>query len=167
MVLKEPKISLSSGKQYLPPSLYGFALYSFTQPGWEEQPLYVFDEWISYTNGCAVRVELYANPNLHRDRAIGGTIDGMMSTTMYALVQTMAIKANDRNYDDTQLKAFVMWNTERAMKILPQVYQQSPSEGQKGYARVYALRNSADCSQLRQFCKSYFGNDWCKRVLNI
>ena len=166
-VIKEPPMRLSTGKRYLPRSLYGFAMYSFTQQGWSGQPLYVFDEWISYTNGCAVRVELDGDPKLHRDRSIGGAIDGMASTTMYALAQTMAVKANCKNYDDKQLKAFVMWNTERAMKILAQAYKQSPGEGRTGYARVFALRKNSDCAQMRLFCKAYFGESWCKRVLGI
>ena len=166
-IIREPRhITIATARRYVPSSLHRFAFDTMTSTIWPENPLYVFDEWVAYTNGTFVRVELDSNPRLSRDRSIGGSVEGMISHTFYALSLTMAVKANDREnrYDDKQLKAFTMWNTERTIKLLRCCRD---GEGQKAAGILRAFQVNADCRDLRTFCKAYYGNAWCKKVLGI
>lgn len=167
-IIREPRhITIDTARRYVPSSLHKFAFDTMSRSStWPDNPLYVFDEWVSYTNGTFVRVELDCNPKLSRDRSIGGSVEGMISHTFYALATTMAVKAHDEgnSYNDKQLKAFVMWNTERTIKLLRVCRD---AEGQRAAGILRIFQTSSDCRALRSFCKSYFGNPWCKKVLGI
>src|SRR5262249_31595494 len=140
------------------------------QPGWENVGLHLWDEWDAYTNGAAVAVDRYTRG---LDRFPPGTVDdnvfAVLEFTVYALTTGMAVGLYHpvRFAADSQLRAFLAWQTERAMAVfragivLP-AYQWTETD-----AFYAALRASPDAEPLRQFVQATFGGTWAYAVLGI
>jgi hypothetical protein len=155
IVLKEPKITITAVAKIVPKSLRGdvYNLYLVKQAAsWGNQPLYIFDEWIAYTSGSACRLDLGI-----KERA--ETVQYMMEFDAYAVCLAMAIKQNSVVYEDAQFKSFLKWNIERSMSIY------KDETGATGF--LEKLRKNSDAEELRTFSRSYFGNEWCKKVLSF
>lgn len=154
VIIQEPKTTISEAARLVPRSLRGgvFDLYMVRQRrDWNDTPLYVFDEWVAYGNGAAVRADLNIQS---RDE----TVLYMLEFNNYAIAVAMAARTNDQ-----QFKRFLMWNLERSMHI----YQTNRNIGDNSRSSSYLekTRTAQDAEELRQFARSYFGEKWTKRVL--
>lgn len=152
VIVEEPNVTISAVADVIPQSLRGdvYNLYFVKQvAGWNNIPLYILDEKVAYTNGSACRKDLKIEKRAE-------TVQYMMEFCVYSIALAMTVKQNDPNYDDKQLRAFIMWNTERAFGY----YQEE--RGAKDY--LDKLKTSRDAEIIRDFAKNYFGVDWCKRV---
>jgi len=155
VVIQEPSTTISAAARLVPSSLRGdvFNLYMIQQArSWGDTPLYICDEWNAYVGGSAVRADLQIQERSE-------TVQYSMEFTVYTIALAKAIKENDSSYDDTQFKNFVMWNTDRLMKIY------NNESGATNYLKKF--RTSSDAESLRQFAKEYFGAEWCKEILGI
>ena len=153
VVIQEPNTRIRSVAAKIPSSLRGdvYSLYLVQQAGaWDDTPLYIFDEWSAYTNGSACRIDLGIQSRSE-------TVQYMLEFNVYS-----SCVAWDSNSADPQLKAFLMWQIERAMNI----YKESTNaDGAAIY--LEKMRTSSDATQWRGFCKQYFGSDWCKEVFGF
>lgn len=154
-IIDEPPTTMQAAAALVPRSLRGpvYNLYMVQQASsWGDTPLYVFDEWIAYTNGSDCRLDLQIQERSE-------TVSQMLEFDVYALALAMAVKKNAPNYDDTQFKKFLMWNIERSFAI------HKNEERAKSY--LESLRSSPDAEDLRKFTREYCGEDWTKRILGF
>lgn len=154
VVIREPQTTIRTVAAKVPSSLRGdvYALYMVDQAsGWNDTPLYIFDEWVAYTNGSEVRKDLKIQS---RDE----TVKYMMEFNVYAL--TLAKVVNEKGgYDDKQFKAFLKWNIKRSMNIY--------NGETKATNYLNLLRKNKDADGLRVFAREYLGEKWCKEVLKF
>lgn len=165
----EPNIRKSAVAEYVPASLRGsrFATYVTGQTAWDDTPTYIWDEWVAYTNGSEVGIDL-ARAGLWRYGWRDG-VAGTLEFTVYALALGMAVEARDPTYfrDNTQFRAFLAWNARRAMNL----YRQGAAMEQFRWATqdtyYTALRQSPDAEALREFARRIYGRAWAAEVLGL
>ena len=105
-IIEEPPLTISQVAETIPVELREnlFHLYMVQQAhSWNNTPLYIFDEWVAYTNGAAVRYNLNLKERL-------GTVKAMLEFNNYALA--LAIMT-----DNSQLKNFVEWHLLRVADL--------------------------------------------------
>lgn len=156
IILNEPKTRIEKVAQYVPKSLRGstYQLYMIDQArsGWGDRPLYICDEWISYTNGSEVRKDLKIQKRAE-------TVQYMFEFNVYVLTLAKVLEEQESSYDSSDFKNFIRWNIERSMKIY------NEEEDAKLY--LEKIRKEQDAEDLRKFAKNYFGLDWCKKIFGI
>ena len=168
-IIVEPGIRKSAVARYVPASLRGtrYSTYVTGQTAWDDTPLYIFDEWVAYTNGSEVAMNL-SRAGLWRygwRDAVAGTLE----FTVYALALGMAVEAGDPSYfrDHTQFRAFLAWNARRAMELFRAGAATESFRYDAQDAMYRALRESADAEALREFARRVWGRAWAAEVLGI
>lgn len=157
-VITEPKGSIHTVANYIPHSLRGdvYQLYLIRQAAdWGDTPLYLCDEWIAYTSGSIVRLDI-------KKQSRGESVQYMLEFNVYVL----SLAANlPKDYDDAQFKAFLTWNLERTMEV----YRKSVESGGVNGAIAYwnKVKTNSDGESLREFVRQYLGQDWCKKNLEF
>jgi hypothetical protein len=153
-VIDEPRTTIQTVAKMVPQPLRGnvYQLYLVTQAGsWGDTPLYIFDEWVAYTNGSEVRKDLGIQERSE-------TVSQMIEFDIYALTLAQAVKKHDPQYDDRQFKAFLMWNIERSMTFLPE---------SKSEAYLKEFREGSSSAELRKFTIDYCGAAWAEKQFGI
>lgn len=154
-IIEEPRTTMQAAAALVPASLKGgvYNLYMVQQArSWGDTPLYIFDEWVAYTNGSAVRKDLQI-------QARAETVQYMLEFNVYSIALAQAVKKNCPDYDDQQFKAFMIWSLERSFELY---------NNESGAAAYWEkVRSNGDAEGLRQFAREYFGSDWTKRVLGF
>lgn len=148
VIIEEPNTTIGEISKQVPSNWRGdsYNLYLVKQRrDWDKEPLYLFDEWVAYTNGAACRKDLGMTEQ-------GSELVFASEFVGYALCLAYTVKKDCPNYDDKQLRAFLMWNTERVVKL---------------GGNLDNFKTSADGEGIRKFCIAYFGTDWCKTVLGF
>jgi hypothetical protein len=155
VVIDEPNTTVSKAASLVPKSLRGqvYNLYMVQQARSWTEALYVFDEWTAYTNGSDCRLDLKISSRAE-------SVQYMMEFNVYALCVAQSCQSTD-----PQFKNFLMWQLERTMEI----YRQSITLGDvSGAGKVLTnLRSSADAEELRQFTRSYCGQEWTNQILGF
>jgi hypothetical protein len=167
VIVVEPRIRKSQVAAFVPQVLRGprFGMYITGQTAWDDRPLYVWDEWVSYTNGGAVGIDLADRGMWHygsRDAVVG-----QLEFTVYAIATAMAVERHDPEgfAANDQLREFLAWNAKRAMDgyrrgaEIPDFHMSS----QGPYYQ--ALLEHPDAEPLRAFVRRLFGDPWTRRVL--
>lgn len=145
VLMNEPPITLAAVARAVPSSLRGeiYGTYLLgAQRDWNNQPTYVFDEWVAYTNGSDARAQLGIQSR-------GETVGYAVEMSVYAICVPMAAHSAD-----PQMRAFVRWQLERVVSLA-------------GSDSLRRLREAPDAGALRQFAKSYFGVEWTRRILGF
>ena len=156
VVIEEPNTRIKIVANKIPNSLRGevYNLYLVQQASsWDDTPLYILDEWSAYVNGSACRLDLGIQNRSE-------TVRYMLEFNVYSSCVAWCSGTND-----PQLKAFLMWQIERAIKI----YKDSGTLGNLHTSDDYLdkMRKNGDSLEWRIFCQQYFGADWCKEVLGF
>jgi hypothetical protein len=120
IILSEPRIKLSQVAAVIPESLRGsrYQLYCIDQQKYfEDHPLYLFDEWVAYTNGALAGVELTEKKQLDMPR--NDALIGPMEFSIYALGVAAAIQKHDPDYlrDNKQFRGFLAHELRRSIGI--------------------------------------------------
>lgn len=116
VIISQPKLKLKQIGELIPRNLRGsrYQTYFVSQlGGWNDVPLYVFDEWVAYTNGATVGLETPAGKD-HTDAMLGP-----LEFSIYAMITCIAIDKYDPEYLNTNLqyKAFVAHELKRSIGI--------------------------------------------------
>lgn len=199
-VMYVPKTRATKAANLVPMVLRGpsFDLYMNKQVKiWDDNPLYIFDEWVAYTNGSMCAKELKV-PGLYLELLQAHNFN------VYSICLAMLVKKDCPDYDDKQFKSFLMWNIERTYELLEpkdkseeilsmlirdreerikyiehwRKYDSSINENPLYYgddknptanALEYAkkLREEPSAESVRVFARDYFGKDWCKRIMGF
>lgn len=98
VILDQPNITINDIIEYVPPNIrgYRYRLYFINQQKyWNEQPLYILEEWNCYILGgmCAIE-DFNNNKKLERTDAVAGMFEFMI----YSIATAMCIKDKDKNY---------------------------------------------------------------------
>jgi len=152
-IIKEPNTTMDVVAENVPRSLRGgvFKLYLIQQRRyWNDTPLYIFDEWVAYGNGAAVKHDLNIEGRV-------GAIRYALEFNVYAMTLAMTAKT-----DDPQFKRFLMWNLERTMELYK---KNGPTEHQKEYLRK--MRTSPDGEELRNYIRGHCGPEWTQKYLGF
>jgi hypothetical protein len=129
--------------------------------GWNNEPLYLMDEWVSYTNGTEVGLNLVANGKW-KDGQRWDTVQFMMEFNNIALCLAYKVKSNDNNF-----KAFMQWQLERTIKLMHEA-EKYPNFNSENISKPWqTLRTANDCDDLRKFTREYFGNEWTLSILKF
>ncbi|NMC71939.1 MAG: hypothetical protein GYA57_18045 [Myxococcales bacterium] len=169
LTMPEPGCRKSDVAAYVPASLRGsrYSLYILGMTDWDDTPTYVFDEWVAYTNGGAVGVDLVRS-GLWRYGWRDGVM-GQLEFTVYALALGMAVEARDPAYwaRETQFREFIRWHACRAMAIFREGAAMSAFawDAQDAYERN--LREAADAEPLRAWVRRVYGADWAREVFGF
>lgn len=154
VIIEEPDTTISAVAQLVPRSLRGqvYNLYLIQQTRhWNNIPLYIFDEWIAYSNGAAVRADLGI---IQRQE----TVQYMLEFNNYAICLAWKTQSTDE-----QFKSFLKYSLERSM----QLYKENLNIGDLTQSTEFVTKTqtSPDAEAMRSFARSYLGEDWCQRVL--
>lgn len=109
VVFQEPNFTVNQVAANVPKSLHGmsFSLY-MRQGAWNHEPLYILDEWVSYTNGSQVRYELGLTNR-------GESVQQMMEFAVYAL--TLQKMLPEDYPQKEELTNFIRWQLARSMEV--------------------------------------------------
>lgn len=124
---------------------------------WENHPLYILDEWVAYTNGTACGQEVGED---------GWYFELLQAHNfnVYAIYMAKQIEEDCPDYDSTQLKAFLRWNTQRVFELTKNATEDTSNRLDKVRAYLKTIRTSPDAEPLRIFSRKYFGDLWCLQV---
>lgn len=165
----EPSITLSQVGPKVPASLRGsrYQTYLVDQvTSWNDTPTYVMDEWVAYTNGSEVGVELAASGSWTTWRdGVAGTLE----FTIYTLALAAAVEAADPAYfaGYTQFREFIAFHAERAMGLYAKGSKMPVFAWASQDAYFAAWQTSSDAKQLRNAARRWFGGAYATAVLGI
>lgn len=154
-VLEEPRTRIEVVAREVPRSLRGgvYGLYMVEQASsWGDRALYILDEWVSYTNGSAVRKDLKISRR-------GETVLYMLEFDVYTITLAKVLEELEPGYSSGGFKDFVRWNIERSMGL----YDGEREAGDY----LEKLRGNVDAAGLRAFMVGYFGRKWCLDVMGV
>jgi hypothetical protein len=165
--IKQPNVKIADVANLVPNSLKKsrFNLYLVQQRrDWNNDPIYLWDEWVAYCNGAECGIEL-----INKKMYSPGKNDsswGVLEFNVYATYVAIAQKKHDPSYDNKQLLEFLAWNLERGMKLY--------KEGQKLEAYNWDndeylkhLQTHPDAAEFRNFIITNYGTDWAKEVFGF
>ena len=168
VVLVEPNITKSQVAPYIPQSLRGmrYSTYITGQTAWDDTPLYVWDEWVSYLNGTAVgvnRVNEGSWTEGWRDQS------GNIEFVVYGIATGMAVKAKDPSYFASypQFRNLMTWLSERSMKLYHEAQAMPDFAYDKNVEYYEAMKTSSDAESWRQFARETFGAAWTQNVFGF
>jgi hypothetical protein len=166
----EPAIKLADVAPRVPQSLRGSRWHPHLVEAakyWNNTPTYVLEEWVGFTNGSEVGVDLV------KQGLWGTTVqDGVFGTlelTVYSLAFALATEELDPTYpgQNPLTREFIAWNAERAMRLYAEGSQMPAfaSHAQDDYLAKW--KTSPDAVALRNFARRYFGGAYVTKVLGI
>ncbi len=171
VILEEPGIRKQDVAPYVPASLQEsrYRMYISNRESWsmawDDQPLYVFDEWTAYTNGSQVGVDQASHGQWR-----GGWRDGMMGTiefTVYSFALAQAVAEKDPDYfsSNDNFRAFIAFQAERAMTTYREGAQLQEFRWDKQDAYYQSFLEAADAQGLRDFIRQTWGDAFFDRVI--
>lgn len=166
VVLIEPNLRKSAAVPFVPNSLRGsrFNLYLLGMGAWDDTPLYIFDEWVAYTNGALVAVD-QAKRGLWRQGWTDG-VYGALEFTAYSFALAMAVAQRDPQYfaKYPQFKAFMAFQAKRAMDAFRagRNLKEFKYDKQETFSRN--LVSGSDSAPMRDFIKKNWGEGFWNEV---
>lgn len=159
IILPEPALRKSQVADFVPEPLRGpnFDREIVGATNWDDRPLYIFDEWVAYTNGGATGVDM-AEHGLWT----GGYREAVfepLEFTVYALATAMAIEAIDPRYfeEQPQFKEFLAFQTLRALRVFFVGRELDDFSCSCAEQYLDELRNNAGAEPVRDFVGRFFG----------
>ncbi len=167
-IIVEPNIWKSDANAFVPQSLreLRYSTYLTGASEWNDTPLYLFDEWVAYTNGTQAAVNLVQEGKWNtgwRDTF------GSLEFVVYAFALAMAVEQKDAAYfaSYAQFREFLKWNAERAMSL----YQQAKTMPEFSWNKMDdyhgKMKTSPDAAAWRAFVKKTFGDSWALSVMGF
>jgi hypothetical protein len=154
-VIVQPRTTMRKVITILPPKLRGrnevwslyFAGSNLAQH--DDYPYDILNEWVAYANGAQVAVESSMG-QVETDGHLRATAE----FSGYSIALAYVIRKNLPTYDDDEFKRFMVWHLSRCRKLT------------KGNAAADVhwniIATDPNAEFLRQFCRDYFGDEWCR-----
>lgn len=168
--IKQPKFKITDVANMVPSSLQKgrFKLYLIDQQkGWDNEPVYLWDEWVAYCNGLEAGIEMVNKKLLSPPKDTRCDYGfSVIEFSVYATYVAMAQKKHDSDYDNKQMLEFLAWNLERSMTLY--------KESQKIYYFTWDkdeylnhIRTSDDAAPFREFIIKTYGEEWASKVFDF
>lgn len=157
VIINEPNTTIRKTAKLVPDSLKGstFDLYMVRQArSWNDTPLYIFDEWVAYANGSAVRADLEIQNR-------GETVQYMLEFNVYSICVGWSSKT-----EDEQFKKFLKWHLKRSMDLWD-ANRQSGGNLRNSNSYWEKVKTSPDARNFREFAREYLGEEWVKHILGF
>ena len=168
VIIPEPPVRKSAAARFVPVSLreMRYKTYVTGSQSWDDTPLYLFDEWVAYTNGNLVALDRYKQgiwKEGWRD-TFGG-----VEFTVYVFALAQGIEAQRPGYLQSapQLKAFLAWNARRTMEAYHAMKNLEPFRWPKLDTYLQRIRTAPDAEGLRAFVRQLYGPAWAKQVMGF
>jgi len=174
-VLKEPNFNRKIVSRYIPHSLRGnkFDLYVNSGPERPGGPLYLYNEWIAYTNGAIYSIDLSEQAGCYNDCEEVDWVMAPIELGVYCIATLRATGDHDKDYTYVKihgedLRDFTRWNLERTFNAYKDARRNHPHLG-GSYPQDYhrKLLMNPDAEDLRRFIKLLFGEEWAIEVMEI
>lgn len=149
-IQREPRTTIGEVAKLVPVLLRGTVYRSYlveSRRYWEHQPSFLWDEFVAYANGSECRRQ----NTIH---ARSETVKYMLEFVIYSTCVPWAAKS-----DDPQIRAFLMWQIERSLRI-------AKASGVQSVYLVH-LRVASNAAKLRQFMRDYYGAKWTLKTLGF
>ena len=124
---------------------------------WDSHPLYILDEWVAYTNGTACGQEVKEDGWFYE-------LLQAHNFCVYAIFMAKQIEEDCPDYDQTQLKAFIVWNTQRVFRYTEMAKEDPTNRLDRVKKYLRAFRESPDAKPIRDFARRYLGEHTCKNL---
>ncbi len=172
ILMEEPnKVKLSDCK--VPESLKGYRHQTYLinqQRYFENEPLYILDEFIAYINGAKAAYETQKNGTWTAGRS--DVMFGPVEFISYGLTLLDTIEKKEPEFlsKTPQFKETLAFMVEEAMKLYSEA-QNDPKlsifKWEKADTILRNLRTSSDAEELRNITKKFFGSGWTRSVLGF
>jgi len=167
-VMREPRpVTVRDSARYVPVALRGkstYSMYMSQQRAWNNDPLYILDEWSAYTNGAAQYLQ---DVRAGRQSNSVSDLTYMAHFAIYSLCTAIAVEQAQRRgvlqYDDTQMKAYIQWQWNRMMNLFADGQPFTRMWNPIDYYRIFAVE--APGATLRKWARQYFGPAWVAGVM--
>lgn len=165
VVLKEPKILITDITKNIPVQArgYRYKTYFIDQTKyWNEQPLYILEEWNCYILGAECGVDDWENNYpLEKTDAVSGAIE----FAIYNIAMAKTIYELDKNYWDSyqSFKDIIEYNLLRSYHVFSLGKNIESFKSQKQDYLYSEFQNSPALMELRKFAKKNFYNtEWIR-----
>jgi hypothetical protein len=157
-VTHEPNIRKIQAAKFIPANVQGYRYNTYVTGAreWDEQPLYIVDEWCAYINGALVGID-----DIKKGRYRGGRTDGVsgcLELALYSIGLCMAIEKYDNKYwnENKQFRLFMKWNLQRAYNtyMAGKDYPEFKWKTQEEF--LHRFRTSKKTKRMRDFVTKYF-----------
>jgi hypothetical protein len=160
VLLSGPRLKLSQVAAVIPQCLRGsrYQLYCIEQQRYfEDHPLYLFDEWVAYTNGAHAGVELAEKQQLDMPR--NDALIGPMEFSIYALAIAAAAERHDPEYlrENKQFREFLAHELRRACRIYKKGIKLDQFRWERRLERN--LLEEDDAQEIRQVVQQLYGDE--------
>ena len=157
-VIEEPNMRKSQVAQFIPSNVrgYRYSTYVTGATEWDNQPLYLVDEWSAYINGAMVGID-DVNNNRYTDGWTDG-VSGCLELSLYCVALSMAIEEYDKEYwnNNDHFKSFMKWNLQRAYNtyMIGKDYPEFKWDKQEEFFRRF--QESPSTKEMRDFITEHF-----------
>jgi hypothetical protein len=152
-----PKIKKDDVRQFVPLSVrgYRYANYLNGAKEWNNQPLYILDEWSAYVGGGMVALEDHQN-GINRDRS--DRMSGALEFSIYSTALCMTIEQQDPEFwkNNKEFRGFVGKMIDKSKKLFYTGRHIKDFESASQEKLLDALRNAEDAKELRDFLEEHF-----------
>ena len=161
VLIKEPSVTIKEVAQYVPQKLRGsrYKLYLIDQQRhWNNEPLYILDEWNAYSLGGICAVDDYNNDReLERTDAVAGMFEFMVYST--ALAMCVEDKCPEYWEKNTQFRRFIQYRMDTSSMIFA-VGREIPQFKSLSSDKLYQTwHNSEEGKEFQKFIDKYFTNE--------
>jgi hypothetical protein len=161
VLVKEPPTTIGEVADYVPSNLRGmrYQLYLVDQRRyWDEQPLYIVEEWNCYTLGGMCAVDDYNNKReLERTDAVAGMFEFMIYST--ALAMCVEDKCPEYWEKNKQFREFIQYRMDTSSMIFA-VGREIPQFTSLSSDKLYQTwHNSDEGKEFQNFIDKYFTNE--------
>lgn len=158
----EPKIKKRDIAPYVPSILREsrYNTYVTGQSAWDNEPLYLVDEWCAYMNGAEVSLEEYKSGR--HDGTMYDAVKGPLEFSVYCTALCMAIKDKDPEYWEREegFKYFMKEQLKRSYHIVMSGLEIREFQGYRQNEYISNLKNSDSAELMRQFLIDEFDGIW-------
>ncbi len=165
--IKQPKYEIKDVAKLIPETLQKsrYNLYLIKQQdGWNDEPIYLWDEWVAYCNGAQCGIEL-VNKGTYKPNK-NDSVLGVLEFNVYATYVAIAQKKHDSDYDNKEMLEFLAWNLERGMKLFHEGQKLDVFNWDEGKYLKH-LQTHDDAKEFRDFLIKNFGRDWTNEVFGF
>ena len=161
VLVKEPPTTIGEVAKYVPENLrgYRYKLYFVEQRRyWDEQPLYIAEEWNCYTLGGMCAVDDYNNKReLERTDAVAGMFEFMVYST--ALAMCVEDKCPEYWEKNIQFRRFIQYRMDTSSMIFAVGREVSQFKSLSSDKLYQTWHNSEEGKEFQKFIDKYFTNE--------